>query len=172
MSEYLTSCHDQGMAPASIALIPAAVRFAARLVGDNAPIGPLSERTLAGIRREGQQRGRGQATGITFTETKLLVGQIAKNGVREIRDAALFSMMSDCMLRIREFVAVRPTDFEAVSDESGRLHVAQSKTDQDGAGATLYIGPPPMERNQEWTHLNVGSSPLIVRCVINLGNVK
>ena len=78
------------------------IRFAARLVGETAPIGPLSERILAGIRREGRQRGRGQATGITFTETKFLVGQIAKNGVRGIRDAALFSLMSDCMLRISE----------------------------------------------------------------------
>ena len=153
LSEYLTSCHDQGMAPASIALIPAAVRFAARLVGENAPIGPLSERTLAGIRREGRQRGRGQATGITFTETKFLVGQIAKHGVRGIRDAALFSLMSDCMLRISELVAVRPADIEAVPDESGRLHIAQSKTDQEGSGATLYIGPPTMERIHEWTHL-------------------
>ena len=153
LSEYLTSCHDQGMAPASIALIPAAVRFAARLVGEDAPIGPLSERTLAGIRRKGRHRGRGQATGITFTETKFLVGLIAKNGVRGVRDAALFSLMSDCMLRISELVAVRPPDIKPVPDESGRLHIAQSKTDQEGSGATLYIGPPTMERIHEWTHL-------------------
>ena len=108
LSEYLTSCHDQGMAPASIALIPAAFRFATRLVGDNALVGPLSDRTPAGIRREGRHRGRGQATGIMFSETKFSVGLIAKNGVRGIRDAALFFLMSDCMRSNSELVAVCP----------------------------------------------------------------
>lgn len=97
-------------------------------------------------------RGRGQVTGITFTETKFLVGQIAKHGVKGIRDAALFSLMSDCMLRESELVAVRPADLEMTSDGSGRLHLPKSKTDQEGAGATLYVGAPTMERIHSWLH--------------------
>lgn len=153
LSEYLTLCHEQGLAPASIAVTPAAVRFSARLAGKEAPIGVLTERTLGGIRREGRNRGRGQVTGMTFTETKFLVGQIAKNGVRGVRDAALFSLMSDCMLRISELVAVRPTDIESVPDGSGRLHLPQSKTDQEGSGTTLYVGPPTLKRIQDWIYL-------------------
>ena len=153
LSEYLTLCFEQGLAPPSIALVPAAIRFSVRLSGKDTPIGILTERTLAGIRREGKHRGRGQVTGITFTETKFLVGLIAKNGVRGIRDAALFSLMSDCLLRISELVAVRPADIESVPDGSGRLHLFHSKTDQEGGGATLYIGPPTMERTRDWIQL-------------------
>ena len=153
LSEYLTLCYERGLAPASIAMVPAAVRFSTRLSGLESPIGVLTERTLAGIRREGLNRGRGQVTGITFTETKFLVGQIAKHGVKGIRDAALFSLMSDCMLRVSELVAVRPADLEITSDGSGRLHLPKSKTDQEGAGATLYVGAPTMERIQNWLHL-------------------
>ena len=153
LSEYLTLCYERGLSPASIAMIPAAVRFSGRLSGIKSPIGVLTERTLAGIRREGLNRGRGQVTGITFTETKFLVGQIAKHGVKGIRDAALFSLMSDCMLRVSELVAVRPADLEITSDGSGRLHLPKSKTDQEGAGATLYVGAPTMELIHSWLHL-------------------
>ncbi len=153
LSEYLTLCYERGLSPASIAMIPAAVRFSARLSGIESPIGILTERTFAGIRRKGRDRGRGQVTGLTFTETKFLVGQIAKHGVKGIRDAALFSLMSDCMLRVSELVAVRPADVEITSDGSGRLHLPKSKTDQEGAGATLYVGAPTMERIHNWLHL-------------------
>jgi len=150
LSEYLTLCYERGLAPASIAIIPAAVRFSARLSGIDMPIGVLTERTLAGIRRKGRDRGRGQVTGLTFTETKFMVGQIAKHGVKGVRDAALFSLMSDCMLRVSELVAVQASDIEITSDGSGRLNLPQSKTDQEGMGSTLYVGAPTMERIQNW----------------------
>jgi len=150
LSEYLTICYERGLSPASIAMIPAAVRFSARLYGAEVPIGILTERTLAGIQRKGRDRGRGQVTGITFTETKFLVGQITKHGVKGTRDAALFSLMSDCMLRVSELIAVCPADLEITSDGSGRLHLLQSKTDQEGMGSTLYVGAPTMERIQNW----------------------
>ncbi|MCY3630477.1 MAG: tyrosine-type recombinase/integrase [Bacteroidetes bacterium] len=153
LAEYLTHCHEKGLAPATISMIPAAIGFAARLVGEEAPIGDITKQALDGIRANGQTRGAGQVNGITFTETKFLTAQIAKNGVRGIRDAALFSLMSDCMLRIGELVAVRPLDIHSVDDGSGRLHIPRSKTDREGKGATLYVGPPTMERIRDWTHL-------------------
>jgi len=153
LSEYLTLCYEKGLAPASIAIVPAAVRFSARLRGIESPIGSLSERTLAGIRRKGRGRGRGQVTGLTFSETKFLVGQIAKHGVKGIRDAALFSLMSDCMLRVSELIAVQVQDVEVAADGSGRLQLPQSKTDQEGLGATLYVGAPTMMRIQNWLGL-------------------
>ena len=57
------------------------------------------------------------------------------------------------MLRIGELVAVRLTDIASVPDGSGRLHLSHSKTDQGGSGAVLYIGPPTLERIQDWLHL-------------------
>ncbi|MCY4159693.1 MAG: tyrosine-type recombinase/integrase [Bacteroidetes bacterium] len=153
LAQYLAHCHEQGLAPSTIALIPAAVRFSARLTGKTPPIAVLTERTLAGIRREGKHRGAGQVTGITFSEVKLLVQQIAQNGIRGKRDAAMFSLMSDCMLRISELTAVCPVDIVSLSDGSGRLRLPQSKTDQEGMEATLYIGPPTMKYIQEWVCL-------------------
>ena len=84
---------------------------------------PLSTRTLAGIRREGRGRGKGQVTGISFTETQFLAKQVSKKGVKGVRDAAMYSLMSDCLLRIGEAVNVRMKDIEAASDGSGRLSI-------------------------------------------------
>ena len=81
ISEYLTLRHQAGLSPSSISLIPAALQFAARLSGEESPIGVLTERTMAGIRRAGRGRGTGQVTGITFMETKFLTAQIARVGV-------------------------------------------------------------------------------------------
>ena len=70
-----------------------------------------------------------------------------------MRDAALFFLMSGCMLRISELVAVLLVDIEPVPDGSGRLHLSQSKTDQEGVGGTLYIGSPTMEHARSWVRL-------------------
>ena len=150
ISEYLTLRHQTGLSPSSISLIPAALQFAARLSGEESPIGVLTERTMAGIRRAGRGRGTGQVTGITFMETKFLTAQIARVGVRGIRDAAMFSMMSDCMLRVGELVAVRPGDVSTSPDGTGRLRVPRSKTDPEGRGATLFMGAPTMRRVEAW----------------------
>ena len=64
----------------------AAGRFQARVMGQPSPIGPATERVLAGIRRQGRERGRGQVAGV--------------------RDAAIVSVMSDALLRVGEVAAL------------------------------------------------------------------
>ncbi len=108
---------------------------------------------VSGIRREGKHRGSGQVTGLTFHEVQFLVSQISKQGVRGVRDAALFSLMSDCLLRVGELVKVRPRDITPIPDGSGRLQIHQSKSDQEGRGATLYVGAPTMEYIRDWMTL-------------------
>ena len=152
ISEYLTLRHQAGLSPSSISLIPAAIQFASRLSGEEAPIGGLTERTMARIRRGGRGCGTGQVTGITFMEAKFLTGQIAKIGVREVRDAAMFSVMSDCMLRVSELVVMRPKDVSSVPDGIGQLHVPRSKMDQEGNGASLFMGSPTMKKIEGWIH--------------------
>ncbi|MCY3629851.1 MAG: site-specific integrase [Bacteroidetes bacterium] len=127
LSEYLAIRHEQGWASSSIAVTPAAVRFASRLADTEATIGALTERTLAGIRREGRHRGRGQVTGMTFTGTRFLVGQIAKNGVKGVRDATLFSPMSDCMLRISELVLSAPLTLKPSRTNRGDFTSPQAR---------------------------------------------
>ena len=49
-------------------------------------------------------------------------------------DSAMIRLMSDCLLRILEVVAVNVGDFKAKT-----LTLRSSKTDQEGVGETLYI---------------------------------
>ena len=54
-----------------------------------------------------------------------------------LRDSAMIRLMSDCLLRISEVVAVNVEDIGKV------LTVRSSKTDQEGEGtAALYVGAP------------------------------
>lgn len=53
---------------------------------------------------------------------------------RGLRDSAMIRLMSDCLLRISEIVAVNVEDFEKQT-----LILRQSKTDPEGAEAALYV---------------------------------
>ena len=55
-------------------------------------------------------------------------------------DVALISVMRDAMLRRSEAAALTWADVEFRSDGSARVTVRRSKSDQDGNGATLYVG--------------------------------
>ena len=68
LAGYLAHLHDAGNSPASCSQVLAAVRFASKIAGCDAPYGPATQRVLAGIRRAGRERGRGQARGISWSE--------------------------------------------------------------------------------------------------------
>lgn len=55
-------------------------------------------------------------------------------------DVALVSVMRDALLRRSEAAALTWKDVQFRSDGSARIAVHRSKSDQDGKGATLYIG--------------------------------
>ena len=57
-------------------------------------------------------------------------------------DIALASTLRDGLLRRSEAAALRRGDVELLADGSGRLHVRQSKGDQEVSGAVLYPGGP------------------------------
>ena len=61
LATYLAELHDQGRAPASASTAVAAACFRARLAGEPSPAGERTARVLAGYRRTGGDRGRGQA---------------------------------------------------------------------------------------------------------------
>ncbi len=64
LAAYLGFVFEQGRAPATAALGVAAVTFRATLAGT--PVrGPQTDRVLAGFRRDGAERGRGQAAPLT-----------------------------------------------------------------------------------------------------------
>ena len=96
---------------------------------------PSTTATLAGIRREGRDRGRGQRNGLTWREVeKICAVQEADGTLRGLRNSAILRVMSDGLLRISEVTELRISDLE---DNTLRLRF--SKTDQEGTGEHLYL---------------------------------
>ena len=166
LAAYLTSLHDGGKSPAVAAQVVAAVRFQARLMGQETPLGPASERVLAGIRREGRERGRGQVAGITWNQADT-VAAVASNGGQSLaglRDAAIVSLMSDALLRVGELAVLQVEDIAAVDDGTARLTIRHSKTDQEAAGSVQFIGAPTLRRVRAWIEAaGIESGPLFRR---------
>ena len=132
LAVYLASLHAAGLSPAVASMAVASVKFRCRLQGLASPVGPATDRVLAGLRREG--KGRGQVDGVRFSEVD------AAAAVAGLRDAALLAVASDGLLRVSEVAALDVGDVQAEADGSGRLFVGASKTDQEGRGAVLYLG--------------------------------
>ena len=145
LADYITGLYQDGKSPATISKIVAAVKWTVNHHGMEAKqfLFKITEKTLAGIRRKGKHRGRGQVDGMTWDEVERVCTLIeAEKTVTGLRDSALIRLMSDCLLRISEAVAVN------VEDVEGGLAVHQSKTDPGTTGTpgvTLYIGPPTRE---------------------------
>ncbi len=145
LANYITELYQEGKSPATISKIVAAVKWTAKHGGAETRNFrfEITEKTLAGIRRKGKNRGRGQVDAMTWSEVEqVCVLAEADNTVAGLRDSALIRLMSDCLLRIGEAVAVN------VEDVDSALTVHQSKTDQGTAGVngvTLYIGAPTQE---------------------------
>ena len=165
IAEYLTDCFQRGWAPGTVSIVPAAAKYAAKMSGQPNPCGAACARALAGIRRLGRGRGNGQARGIGWAEAEAVAAvALAEPTPAAYRDAALVLLMSDCLLRVGETVAVQVDDIEEQPDGSGRLLVRRSKTDQEGRGAVMYLGPPTMAAVREWQCVSgVDSGPLFRR---------
>ena len=165
LAEYLTRLHGSGASPASAAMVCAAVRFLAKTMGQPSPAGPLSGRVMAGLRREGKDRGRGQVQGLQWGQAD--TAAVASNGGQSLaglRDAALIAVMSDCLLRVSEAVALQVDGLQLESDGTGRLTIGQSKTDQEGEGAVLFVGAPTVSRVRAWMRAaSIESGPIFRR---------
>ncbi|MYF99518.1 tyrosine-type recombinase/integrase [Candidatus Poribacteria bacterium] len=134
LAAYITYLHGQGRAPASISVVVAAARWQLRNENKDYDL-PVTTRTLAGIRRDGRDRGRGQVTGLDWQQTERVCAFAeSENTIVGLRDSAMIRLMSDCLLRVSEVVAVDVSDFEKQA-----LIVRTSKTDQEGVATALYV---------------------------------
>jgi site-specific recombinase XerD len=145
LADYITALYQDGKSPATISKIVAAVKWTVKNHGVGAKdlSFEITEKALAGIRRKGKDRGRGQVDGITWDEVERICALAEAEGtVAGLRDSALIRLMSDCLLRISEAVAVDVADVDSV------LTVHQSKTNPGTTGipdVMLYIGAPTQE---------------------------
>ena len=64
---------------------------------------------------------------------------------RGLVDIALISVMRDALLRRSEAAEILWKHIVTEPDGSGRLTIPWSKTDQEGEGVVLYLGPPTMK---------------------------
>ena len=135
LAEYITELHTDGKSPQTIGGMVAAVKWRAKQMGVPSVIGAITQTTMAGIRRAGKGRGRGQVDGLSWSEVDRVCGYCeAEQTVAGLRDATLIRLMSDCLLRVSEAVAVDVEDFHKRT-----LTVRRSKTDQEGQGSALFV---------------------------------
>ena len=77
----------------------------------------------------------GKVEGLTWADVERVCAFAEMDkSIAGLRDSALIRLMSDCLLRVSEAVAV---DVEDLKDKT--LIVKSSKTDQEGVGETLYV---------------------------------
>ena len=188
LAAYLAMLFTAGKSPATLAQVVAAARLRAKLSGAPSPTGPATDRMLAGARRKGRRRGRGQVTGVRWEQADAAAAVAARDGGRgdgargdgsrndisltALRDAAIIAVMSDAMLRVSELAALECGDVDAdPEDGSGRLTIRRSKTDQEGAGAVQYLGPATLERVRVWTRAAGVSDGALFRRVRRGGRV-
>ena len=135
LANYITVLHETGKSPATIGQAVAAVKWQLRHQWQETLNFPVTQTTLAGIRRAGKDRGRGQVNGLVWQDVERVCIYAETEGTLiGLRDSAMIRLMSDCLLRISEVVAVNVGDFKAKT-----LTLRASKTDQEGVGETLYI---------------------------------
>ena len=90
---------------------------------------------MAGTRRGGKDRGRGQVDGLIWQDVERVCIYAETEGhLAGLRDAAMIRLMSDCLLRISEVVTVNIGDLKEKT-----LTIQSSKTDQESTGESLYV---------------------------------
>ena len=135
LANYITALHETGKSPATIGQVVAAVKWQLKHQSQEPVNFPITQATLAGIRREGRDRGRGQVDGLIWRDVERICVYAETEGTLiGLRDSAMIRLMSDCLLRISEVVAVNIGDLK-----DSTLTLQASKTDQEGTGESLYV---------------------------------
>ena len=134
LAEYVRFLHSQGKSPATINLVLSAVKWMAEYHGIDSVAGTATERAVSAVREKRKGRGRRQVDGLTWDDVeRVCAAAESADTAAGLRDAAMISLMSDCLLRISEVVAV---DVEDVKGEG--LQVLGKKAGRE-RGDVLYI---------------------------------
>lgn len=122
-----------------------------RLAEFPSPMDSMEARLMwRGLKREHLTLRQRQAQGLTLADIEAILEALASDEPKDIRDAALISVAFETMFRRSELVALQFEDLSVEADGSGRVFLAHSKTDQEGAGVLQYLSPDTLERVQRW----------------------
>ena len=135
LAAYLSILDTKGIAPATLSVCLAAVKWYFSNVKGSDVQFTISQKRLKTIRRDAKGRGRGQVDALVWTDVERVCAFAeADKSVAGLRDSAMIRLMSDCLLRVSEVVAVNCGHFK-----QNTLIVQRSKTDQQGTGVALYV---------------------------------
>ena len=153
----LSTLFEAGRSPATASMVVAAVRFQARLTGSESPVGPRTDRVLAGYRRAARDRGTGQVAGVRWSQANAAAAVAANGGdsIHGLRDGAIIAVASDAMLRVSELSALCVGDI--ATDESGTVRRRLSARHNYSPPLETLIG-------HNYTHC-IGSDPVGLRQV-------
>lgn len=99
LAEYITNLHKTGKTPPTIGQAVVAVKWQLKHQSQETTNFPITHVTLAGIRREGTNRGRGQVDGLTWQDVERVCFLAEmENTLAGLRDAAMIRLMSDRLL--------------------------------------------------------------------------
>ena len=99
-------------------------------------VGDITARTMSEIRGEGKERARRQVDGLTWDDVeRVCAASESSDTAAGLRDAAMISLMSDCLLRISEAVAVNVQD---VQDEGLQVHGKKADAEKRG-DVSVYL---------------------------------
>ena len=144
IAQYITELDREGKASSTISTAVAAIKWVDKKRGLGVADGVfvaltdfgLTDAKLHSIRRDSQNRGRGQAAPLCRKEVKAMCKVALADAlrVRGHRDNAIFRVMRDGLLRISEIVNI---DVDHLQDTT--LWIPKSKTDQAGVGVHLHL---------------------------------
>ena len=146
LAASLAELHDLGRAPASASTAVAAACFRARLAHEPSPAGERTARVLAGYRRTGGDRGRGQARPFEAADLAAVLATCHRprrrgRGVesdpvalaRGRLDAVIAGLLFMAGMRRSEVSALHWADVAVAADGDGVLvTVRRGKTNQEG----------------------------------------
>ncbi|MCY4129601.1 MAG: tyrosine-type recombinase/integrase [Gammaproteobacteria bacterium] len=145
VAEYLAHLHHgRGLAPATIGIALSAIKRLAKVAGLETSWKYTSE-TIAGIRREGRERGRGQSSGLTYEDFITLLNtcdrprkltkyreSAHRAKERALVDKVIVSLLFMAGMRRSEVAALQWRDIEDRSQGQLLVQVRSSKTNQEG----------------------------------------
>ena len=142
VSEFLTALFAKGYAPGTIKLFSDAIIYDARQQDMDPPVGNQSRSVLAGIAREGRQRGRGQSEGLTFEQYDRILDKACEPRhkyespeqamERGLVDRAMVTLLFMGAMRRSEVSRAVWQDIDFSHKEFVYIAVPKSKTNQHG----------------------------------------
>lgn len=137
VAAFIAAEAERGVKPSTIGRRVAAIRYAHRLAG--LPVPTADERVKAVVRGIRREKGVAPLRKSPVTsERAIAMAAFAGQDVAGLRDRAILLLGFAGAFRRSELVALDVEDLEET--EAGlRVRIRRSKTDQDGAGATIAI---------------------------------